>query len=57
MVSASTRRLPSTWIEDTVWAAAGDDTSVAATCMTHIIRAANTPPRTRIPTFMVNAPF
>jgi hypothetical protein len=48
--------LPSTWIEDRVWAAAGDDASMAATGMANIIRAANAPPRTRIPTFMVNAP-
>jgi hypothetical protein len=42
--------LPSTSIEDTVWATAGDDTSV------NIVRAANKPPRTRIPTFMRNPP-
>ena len=33
------------------------DASVAATGMANIIRAANTPPRTRIPTFMRNAPL
>ena len=32
-------------------------TSVAATGMANIIRAANKPPRTRIPTFMRNAPL
>src|ERR1700744_5356559 len=44
-----------------VWAAAGDDTSiaanVAATGAATRIRAANRPPRTRIPTFMRNAPL
>src|SRR6478672_7776374 len=61
MVSISTRRLPSTWIEDTVWAAVGDGTSktanTAATGVANMIRAANEPPRTRIPTFMRRAPL
>jgi hypothetical protein len=62
MVSISTRRLPSTWIEDTVWAMAGDATSVAAsdeiaTGVATMIRAANMPPRIRIPTFMRTAPL
>src|SRR2546425_10771034 len=61
MVSTSTRRLPSTWIVDTVWAAAGDGTSktanVAATGVANMIRAANKPPRTRIPKFMRRAPL
>src|SRR4051794_20041077 len=61
MVSSSTRRLPSTTIEDTVWAAAGDDIRVAvtaaATGTATKIRAPNKPPRTRIPTFMRQAPL
>src|SRR6266851_1086555 len=60
MVSTSTRRLPSTWIEDTDWATAGDAittvANVAATGTANMIRAAKRPPRTRIPTFMRNAP-
>src|ERR1700704_15328 len=48
-------------MEDTVWAATGDDISaavtVAATGMATNIRAANKPPRTRIPTFMRKAPL
>src|SRR6266481_6530354 len=58
MVSISTRRLPSTWIEDTVWAAATDGTSKTAnmaTGMSNMIKAANKPPRTRIPKFMSKA--
>src|SRR5258708_9851225 len=61
MVSTSTRRLPSTTIEAAVWAAAGADinaaATVAATGMATKIRAANKPPRTRIPTVMRNAPL
>src|SRR6478736_574822 len=61
MVSTSTRRLPSTAIEATVWAAAGADTSpaasVAATGTANMIRAARKPPRTRIPKIMRNAPL
>jgi len=61
MVSTSTRRLPSTWIVDTVWAAAADGTSktanMAATGVANMIRAANKPPRTRIPKFMRRAPL
>src|ERR1700712_3510943 len=42
-------------------AATGEDTSIAAnvpaTGIAHMIRAANKPPRTRIPTFMRNAPL
>src|SRR6266404_8797498 len=60
MVSISTRRLPSTWIEDTVWAAATDGTSKTANMATgtaNMIRAANKPPRTRIPKFMRKAPL
>ena len=47
--------------EAAVWAAAGDETSaadnVAATGTAYMIRAANTPPRTRIPKFMRHAPL
>src|ERR1700738_3670176 len=61
MVSISTRRLPSTSIEATDWATAGQDTSmmasVLATGMTNIIRAATKPPRTPIPTFIRNLPW
>ena len=61
MVSTSTRRFPSTAIEAAVWAAAGEDTStaasVAATGTANMIRAANKPPRTRIPNIMRNAPL
>src|SRR5258707_3715032 len=60
MVSISTRRLPSTWIEDTVWAAAADGTSKTAKMaagMANMIRAASKPPRTRIPKFMRKAPL
>src|ERR1700740_3158234 len=60
MVSASTRRLPSTTIEETVWAAAGDETSDAVTTAatgTARKREATTahPLSTRIPTFMRQA--
>jgi hypothetical protein len=51
MVSTSTRRLPSTWIEGADWATAGDDTGMA-----NMIRAANKPARTRIPTYIRHAP-
>src|SRR6202522_3112738 len=61
IVSISTRRLPWTSIEDTVWAATGDETSetpsVATAGAANIISAASTPPRSRIPTFMRNAPL
>src|SRR3954466_13534093 len=61
MVSTSTRRLPSTTIEDAVCAATGVEISaaatVAATGMATRTRAANKPPRTRIPTVMRNAPL
>jgi hypothetical protein len=62
IVSNSTRRFPSTEIDDRVWAAAGDDMSgtatIAATGAVATIRAASSVPRnTRIPTFMRNAPL
>src|SRR4051794_20043082 len=61
MVSASTRRLPSTAMEDAVWAATGDAINPAATVpatgIAAVIRGANKPPRTRIPTTMRKAPL
>ena len=60
MVSTSTRRFPTTSIWLTLCAAACVETSVTASGVTtgtaNIIRAANKPPRTRIPTFMRDAP-
>jgi hypothetical protein len=59
IVSDSTRRFPSTAIEDTVWAAADDETSptasVVATGTAKSIRAAVKPPRTCIPKLMRSA--
>jgi hypothetical protein len=47
-------------MEAKVWAATGDantPASVAAAGTANMIRAANKPPRTRIPKFMRNAPL
>src|SRR5258706_10266345 len=62
MVSTSPRWLPLTWMEDTLWAAAGGDISMtasgAATGVANMTRAAtNQPPGNRIPNFMRKAPL
>ncbi|GIQ72613.1 hypothetical protein BraRD5C2_10490 [Bradyrhizobium sp. RD5-C2] len=61
MVSSSTRRFPSTAIESTVCACAGAETAtaakVAAAGAANMTKAANSPPLTRIPNIMRNAPL
>src|SRR5580704_10800819 len=62
MVSTSTRRFPTTSIDETVSTAfAGEATDRAASEATtgapNMIRAASKPPRTRIPNFMRKAPL